>query len=144
LFDGVAAFLGGRELAARIGIDGEAPGIVPAPIDGLGPPFLAPVAPSAPVRLRLTNTGTTAWPAGVEVAAGWEVSELPYLAAEPATLSPLPVEIPALAPGESVVVEITLPDAPVERSIAWVTLRADGRPMSEIGSAALQVVSQAD
>jgi N-acetylmuramoyl-L-alanine amidase len=144
LFDGVAEFLAGRELAARIGLDGEAPGTVPAPADGLGPPFIAPVGPTAPVRLRLTNTGVGQWPAGVELVAGWEVSDLPYLAAEPATLSPLSAEIPRLSPGESVVVQITLPDAPQERSIAWITLRADGRPMSDIGSAAMQVISEAD
>ncbi len=144
LFEGLAAFVGSRDLSGRISLEGEPPGAVPDPVDGLGPPFLAPASPSVPLRLRLTNTGTAAWPADVDLMAGWEPSTLPYLAAAPGSLAPIGADIPALAPGESVVVVTSLPDAPGQRSLAWLTLAAGGELFSDAGSPPLQVVSEAN
>ena len=109
LLDGIASFFGERELAARIALADETVGQAPQPVAGDGPMFWAPVAPDGPVALRLTNTGNVAWPSGTELVAGWTASDQPYLATAPDELEPLELEIPALAPGESVVVSAELP-----------------------------------
>ena len=139
IFDGLADFFGDRALAARIGLAEGSPGDVPDAVPGDGPPFVAPAAPSAPLELRLANTGTMAWPDGLELIAGWEASDQPYLARPPGELEPLGVEVPPLDPGESVILSVTLPDPPAERAVAWITL-ADGREtLADHGSPALQL-----
>ena len=143
LFEGLAGHLGARALAARIGLDGEATGERPEALDGTGPPFVATPL-SAPLRLRLTNTGTETWPAGMSLVAGWEVTDLPYLPQPPDDLVRLGNEIPALGPGESVVVEAGLPATPAERSVAWIGLRHGNELLADAGSPALQVSNQPD
>jgi N-acetylmuramoyl-L-alanine amidase len=142
LLDGIAAFLGERELAGRIGLADEAVGLAPEPVAGDGPILWAPVAPDGPIALRLTNTGTAAWPPGAELVAGWTVSDQPYLARAPDALAPLDLEIPALAPGESVVVSAELPQSPTDRAVAWISLRSEGTTLAELGSPALQLSSE--
>jgi len=66
---------------------------------------------------------------------------MPYLAAAPDGLTPLDPEVPALQPGESVELPVTLP-APAGdgRQVAWISLDgADGTPLSASGSPALQL-----
>lgn len=143
LLDGVTAYLADRSLAARIssadsGSDAEIPSVA-----GDGPMFWAPVVDPSGTRLRLTNTGTAAWPAGLELVAGWEVSDQPYLARGPEALAVLPVTVPALAPGESAVVEVDLPAVPAERGLAWISLRNSNTTTADLGSPALQLASRA-
>src|SRR5688500_2733587 len=142
LFDGLAAFFGERELAGRIGL-AQTGNAELEPVEGTGPPFWPPVAPEGAVQLRLTNTGTGAWPADAELVAGWEATDQPYLARAPQQLQPLGVEVPALAPGESVVVSVALPEAPAARAVAWVTLRLDDMTLADRGSHALQLATEA-
>ena len=74
--------------------------------------------------------------------AGWEASDQPYLAAPTAELSPIGEPLPALEPGESVVVEVVLPDAPAGvRALAWISLLVGNTTLSELGSPALQLAS---
>ena len=141
LLDGLAGYLGGRELAARIGLADAMVGTVPQPVDGDGPMFWAPVAPDSPLALRLTNTGTADWPSGIELVAGWAASDQPYLAQAPPDLEELDVEVPALAPGESVVVRVALPPAVGGRAVAWISLREAGATFADRGSPALQLSS---
>ena len=142
LYAGLAAFFAQRELAARIGLADGAAGAVPDAVPGDGPPFWAPVAPAGPIRLRVTNSGTQAIEAGAELIAGWEASDQPYLAAPPDELRPVGELLPALAPGESVVVEVVLPDAPSgSRGLAWISLSVGGITLSELGLPALQLAS---
>ena len=63
--EGLAGFFAERELAGRIGLADEPVGQAPEPVDGSGPPFWAPVTPGGPLQLRLTNTGSADWPAGM-------------------------------------------------------------------------------
>ena len=142
LLEGLAAYMGGRELAARIGLEGEAVGQVPQPVAGDGPIFWAPVAPDGPVSLRLANTGTEAWPSGTELVAGWTASDQPYLSRAPSRLEPLEVEVPALAHGESMVISVDLPPSPPGRSVAWISLRSRDATLSDLGSPALQLSSR--
>jgi len=142
LFDGLVAFFGERELAGRIAL-ADAGISTPAPVEGTGPPFWPPVAPDRPVQLRLTNTGTGAWPAGSQLAAGWEATDQPYLARAPQRLQPLEVEVPALGPGESVVLTVALPEAPARRALAWISLRVGNATLADRGSPALQLASEA-
>jgi hypothetical protein len=144
LFEGLAAYFETRPLAARIGPEAESPGDHPEPRTGVGPPFVAPAAGSPELRLRLTNTGTAAWPSGMAIVAGWEATELPYLPQPPAELVALDPEVPALEPGESVVVSVDLPAPPEGRAVAWVGLRAGSDLLADSGSPALQVSSQPD
>jgi N-acetylmuramoyl-L-alanine amidase len=143
LFEGLAAFFGERELAARIGLVGQPIGERQNAVDGDGPPFWPPVAPDRPVRLRLTNSGTQTWPDGVQLAAGWEATDQPYLARAPEGIEPLAVDVPALAPGESVELDVELPPAEAHRAVAWISLRTDGSTTADHGSPPLQLSSQA-
>ncbi len=144
IFDGIAAYLRDRPLAARIDalIPDGAASAQPTAVPGSGPPFWPAVAPSdGALSLRLTNTGSSAWPAGMRLVAGWAAADMPYLAAAPDGLTPLDPEVPALQPGESVELPVTLP-APVGagRQVAWITLDGpDGTPLTASGSPALQL-----
>lgn len=142
LLDGLAAYLGERELAARIGPADEAVGQPPPPVEGDGPMFWAPVAPDGPISLRVTNTGTMAWPPDAELVAGWSSSDQPYLARAPSELEPLGADIPPLAPGESVVVSVALPPPPSGRAVAWLSLRSGDTTLADLGSPALQLSSE--
>jgi hypothetical protein len=100
------------------------------------------VAPAGPIRLKVTNSGKQAIEAGAELVAGWEANDQPYLAAPPDELRPVGEPLPALAPGESVVVEVVLPDAPSgSRGLAWISLSVGGTTLSELGLPALQLAS---
>jgi N-acetylmuramoyl-L-alanine amidase len=144
LFDGLANFFASRELAARIAVDGEAAAVVPAPAAPPGPPFWAAPAPPDPMRLRLTNTGADAWPAGMDLVVGWEASDMPYLPSAPADLRPLGIDVPALGPGESVVVDVALPSPPdAARALAWISLDTGSATLADLGSPALQLSSEA-
>ena len=142
LLDGSAAYLGDRELAGRIGVADAAVGEPPQPVAGDGPIFWAPVAPDGPVSPRLTNTGTVAWPSGLELVAGWSASDQPYLARAPSELESLDVDVPILAPGESFVLSVDLPPSPPGRAVAWVSLRSHDSTLADLGSPALQLTSQ--
>ncbi|MGI8829066.1 MAG: N-acetylmuramoyl-L-alanine amidase family protein [Candidatus Limnocylindria bacterium] len=144
LHDGLAAFFAQRELAARIGLADGSAGAAPPITDGDGPPFWAPLAPDGAVRLRITNTGTADWAAGAQLVSGWEISDEPYLYAAPDDVRPLAAALPALAPGESVEVDVDLGVAPGPgRALAWISLSVGNDVMSDHGSPALQLASRA-
>ena len=144
LYAGLVDFFAQRRLAARITLDDAPAGVPPDAVPGDGPPFWAPQAPDGPMRLRVTNTGTAAIEAGAELVAAWEPSDQPYLAAPPAELRPIGEPLPALGPGESVVVDVTLPQAPSgTRGLAWISLLVGGTTISELGAPPLQLASEA-
>jgi N-acetylmuramoyl-L-alanine amidase len=143
LFDGLAEFFNQRELAGRIGLADAVGSAALEPVDGDGPPFWAPVAADGPLRLRLTNTGTQTWPSDLELVAGWDETDQPYLRRAPEGLDRLDAEVPALAPGESVVVETVLPAAPDARGVAWISLMGGDATLADRGSPALQLASEA-
>jgi hypothetical protein len=141
LTEALVDWFAARPVAGRIDLlaaGGEA-GVPPPALPGEGPMYWAPiVADPAGVALRLTNTGMTAWPDSGQLLAGWGVTEDPYLA-RPPELTSLEALVPALGPGESVVVEVALPPPPTGgRAVAWVTLRLDGTLLAETGNPALQ------
>ena len=141
LFDALATFFGERELAGRIGLADSGP-LQPDPVGGDGPPFWPSIAPDAPMMLRLTNTGTAAWASDMELVSGWEETDQPYLASAPDALASLDIAVPALAPGASVVVQVTLPPPPAGRGVAWVSLSMNGQTLADRGSPALQLSSE--
>ncbi len=143
LFDGIAAFFEDRPVAARIGLAGAADGVPPSAVPGDGPPFWATSVPDGPVRLTLTNNGTGAWASDLDLVAGWQETDQPYLAFPPDTLEPLTVAVPPLAPGESVTFDVMLPAAPDGRSVAWISLREGSELFSGLGSPALQLSGEA-
>ena len=143
LLDGLASYLGDREIAARIGLADATVGQAPEPADGDGPMFWAPVAPDGPVALRLTNTGTRDWPAGMQLVAGWDSSAQPYLPRAPSELEPLGPAVPALAAGESVVLDVTMPEPPPgSRAVAWISLTDGETTLADRGSPPLQLASE--
>lgn len=144
LFAGLVEFFGQRASAVRIGLDGTAAGVVPAAVEGEGPPYWPAVVPDGPIRLRITNTGTSALASGARVVAGWETSDQPYLPAPPSALEEIGDPLPALAPGESVVVELELPAPPDRsRSVAWISLLDGASTLADRGSPALQLAWEA-
>jgi hypothetical protein len=141
LTEALVEWFAAREVAGRIDLlapGGEA-GTPPPALPGEGPMYWAPIVEDpSEVVLRLTNTGTAAWPADGQLLAGWAVSDEPYLA-RPPELTPLEVSVPALRPGESVTVEVAMPAPPsTGRALAWVTVELDGQVLAEIGNPALQ------
>jgi N-acetylmuramoyl-L-alanine amidase len=146
VYNGIVDYLHQRPLAARIDamVPGGTAGFVPQAVHGTGPPFWPPVvAAGGSVTLRLTNTGTSSWPAGVRLMSGWQASPNPYLAAAPAHLQPSDVQVPALKPGESVELNIQLavPSASA-RQVAWITLvTAEGTPFTSYGSPPMQLAT---
>jgi hypothetical protein len=139
------AYLADRRMAARFDglLPGGSAGTLPSPFDGDGPPFWAPrLSPSdlaAGLPIRLTNTGSAAWPDGLRVLAGSEPATEPYLRQAPATLTEVAVEIPPLAPGESVVVRLALDTAATDGETLWITLANGDATFADLGSAALQL-----
>ncbi|MCA1587442.1 MAG: N-acetylmuramoyl-L-alanine amidase [Chloroflexi bacterium] len=83
IFDGLAAYFADRPFAGRVALADSQPGRAPEAVDGIGPPFWAPVVDSSAADLRLTNTGTAPWRQGVELVIGWERTDQPYLGAAP-------------------------------------------------------------
>ncbi|MFN2484856.1 MAG: hypothetical protein ABR509_08005, partial [Candidatus Limnocylindria bacterium] len=114
-------------------------------VPGDGPPFVAPMVDRAdvsrPLSLRLTNTGTAAWPRGTELAAGWDATEEPYLVVAP-SLQFLDVDVPALGVGEAVdlAVRVPPPDSAV-RNVLWLTLVSSGRSLADLGSPPLELAT---
>ena len=144
LFAGLARFFGQRGPAVRIELDGAQVGTAPEAVPGDGPPYWAAEAPDGPLRLRITNTGTTTLEAGSRVVAGWEPSEAPYLYLSPAGLGAIGGPLPALEPGESVVVSVSLPEPPgAGRALAWISLVNGASTLADRGSPALQLASEA-
>ena len=140
LFDGFAEYFAERPLAARIALADDPSLDIPEPVPGTGPMFWPQVVPDGPIQLRLTNTGTESWPDRSGLVASWEATEMPYLARPPEDLEPIDAEIPALAPGESVVVTVDLPPNSSEgRSVAWISLLAGRATLADRGSPALQL-----
>lgn len=145
----VSSYLADRPLAVRFDalVPGGDAGTVTAPVDGMGPPFWAPTVSAADLEsgipVRLTNTGTDPWPADLRVLSGWGASDQPYLRVSPETLEDLAIRIPALAPGESVVVLVAMPPAVGTRGIVWVTLSSGTLALSDLGSAPLQLATSA-
>jgi N-acetylmuramoyl-L-alanine amidase len=143
LFDGLVEFFGARPLAGRIGLADAPVGAAPQPVPGDGPPFWPALVPDGPVEVQLTNTGTEAWHAGPVLVAGWEPTDAPYLAAAPENLEALDAEIPALEPGESVVVSVNLPLDPAGgRAVAWISLSVERASLADRGSVPLQLSSE--
>ncbi len=146
LYEGIRAWLAERPLAVRYDalVDGGGAGIRPPTQPGQGAPFWAAALPAdvaaeGALPVRLTNTGTRAWPSGVQLLAGRGASGAPYLTDAP-ELQPVEVEVPALQPGESVTLTVPLAPPPAERTLAWITLADDrGEPFTDLGSPALQV-----
>jgi N-acetylmuramoyl-L-alanine amidase len=141
----LAAYLGARPMAARYDLlaPGGAAGVAPTAVAGEGPPYWPPALDSRTLTtgttIRLTNTGTAAWPSGLQLQAGWAASGDPYLRAAPDDLDTLELEIPALGPGESV--ELRLPLAPpsgAARQVAWIGLATPAASLADLGSPALQ------
>jgi N-acetylmuramoyl-L-alanine amidase len=119
----------------------ETVGAPPIAEPGDGPMFWAPVAPDGPLTIRLTNTGTQAWPSDLALVGGWEASDQPYLRIPPGALEPLLDEpLPALGPGESVDVTVSPPGSGSDaRGLAWITLAQGDRAWTEMGIPPLQV-----
>jgi len=145
VYGGIVAYLRERPIAARMDAllpEGGA-GVVPTPVPGTGPPYWPPPAPpGGGLTVRLTNTGTSSWPAGVHLVAGWHASPGPYLAQAPA-LQPVRTPIPTLGPGEAVELSVQLPAPPPgARQVVWITLlTASGSSFAEDGSVPLQLAS---
>jgi N-acetylmuramoyl-L-alanine amidase len=143
---GLAGYFGQRQIRVRYDalVPGGAAGEQKSEVAGSGPPFWAPELGSdaRTVTLRLTNTGMAGWPAGVGLVGAWQPSDLPYLAAPPAALTPLAVTVPALAPGASVELQVPLPErSGATRQIVWISLADASGPLSQRGSPALQLAT---
>lgn len=144
LFVGLETFFAERGMAARIALADVEPGSAPRAVEGTGPPFWAPVAPDGEVALRLTNTGTEPWPDDLVLVAGWAATDQPYLARPPAQLERIGPAIPALEPGESVLVGVLLPAWSEDRGVAWISLMGEhGGSFADRGSPALQLSNEA-
>lgn len=146
LLEGIRAWLAGRPLAVRYDalLPGGAAGEAPEPQAGDGPIFWAPELPAATagtglVPIRLTNTGTAAWPDGLELRIGWTASDLPYLPDAPDALTAAGTSVPALAPGESVQLELPIEVPAGGRSLAWISLQGSAGDFADLGSPALQL-----
>ena len=142
---GIEAYLADRPLAVRFDalIPGGEAGTVPTAVDGSGPPFWAPGVHRAElaegVPVRLTNTGTEAWPDDLRLLAGWEPSAEPYLRQAPDSLDDAALDVPPLAPGQAVVLVIKREFPVAERGLLWVSLDSSGTSLSDLGSPPLQL-----
>ncbi len=146
----IASWIGNRPLAVRYDalVPGGEAAAVPTAVPGDGPPFWPPVLGNPGdegyvLPLRITNTGTQAWPSDASLRFAWTASDTPYLAGPPADLEALAVDVPPLRPGESLELSLSLP-APLAagRHLAWIELAAAGSSLSELGSPALQLATQ--
>ena len=147
IYQGLRSYLADRPLAVRYDalVPGGEAGVAPTARPGDGPPFWVAELPGDAAErgfdVRLTNTGSAAWPLGMQLLAGSAASDAPYLASAPDALRPTDAAIPALAPGESVVVHLDGVFAPAHstREIAWITMSTPAGPTTELGSPALQL-----
>jgi len=147
--DGLTSFFGQRALAVRYDalIPLGAAGTVMDPIGGSGPPYSPTGVRRAEwglgVHLRLTNTGTAAWPPGLRRLGGWEeTGNQPYLRQAPPALGDLGVDVPPLAPGESVQVVVRMSLPVVNSGIVWITLSRGDVRFTELGSPPLQLTTE--
>jgi N-acetylmuramoyl-L-alanine amidase len=146
--DGLEAYFTDRQLAVRY--DAEVPGgragVAPDAVEGTGPPYwpavVDPTALAAGIRVRLTNTGNAAWPFGLELMTGWQASDEPYLRRAPDGLDDLGIQVPSLAPGESVVLQVPLAAPAGNRAVLWFTLANAGVSFANLGSAPLQLATE--
>ena len=143
IFNGLAEYFDARGLAVRIGLSDEPPGTAPTPVPGDGPPFWPASIPDETLPLRVTNNGTEAWREGGHLVAGWAVTDAPYLAEAPPDLVVTSPDIPELAPGESILVNVAMPEPPAGRAVAWISLEVDGERLTDLGSPPLQLSSEA-
>jgi N-acetylmuramoyl-L-alanine amidase len=144
IFDALARHFGARPLAAAYLVPEleSVAGVQPEAVPGNGPPFWPPGVDGPSLVVRLTNTGTEAWPPGTQLAGAWAATEQPYLRVPPAELAELPLasgDVPPLQPGESVDLEVTLPEAGERPGVYWITLVGPDGPLTELGSPPLQV-----
>lgn len=138
VYRGVIDYLAERSQAVRY----DVPAAVDPPPSPEGPLEQARILPAGDVELVLTNRGMDDWPADLELVAGWEASELPYLPTAPGRLDTLAVDVPSLGPGESVRLVVSLPVPDVAgRQVAWITLRGPDGSYADLGSPALQLAS---
>ena len=139
VYRGIGGYLDDRSQAVRY----DAPAATEPPRSGDGPLDQAWILPGGEVELVLTNRGMDGWPAGLELVAGWEASELPYLPSAPGRLQALAIDVPSLGPGESVRLAVTLPIPDgAERQVAWITLAGPGGSYADLGSPALQLATR--
>jgi len=145
--DALAAYFADRPLAVRYDalLPGGDAGTLPIAVGGSGPPFWAAGLRRGELAVglgvRLTNTGTEAWPADLRVLAGWEEGADPYLRRAPGLLDDFGVAVPALAPGESVVLELPMNVPVADRGMLWITLAQGAVPLTDLGSAPLQLTT---
>ena len=147
IYRALAAYFGGREQAVRYSVPAVEPvvGSAPQPIDGDGPQFWIADLPAdvqeAGLAVVLTNTGTQPWQDGLALLAGWGATDQPFLRVPPDDLEGLPVEVPALGPGESVELHLPIapPSDPSARQVAWITLSGTGGTFADLGSPPLQL-----
>lgn len=146
LVQALVGWFAARDLGARLDADlpdGQA-GVAPRAQGATGPPFWPPDLAdgdlgAGTLGLTVTNTGVASWTNGAQLLAGWAPSDEPYLARRPA-LAPLDGSVPELAPGESVRLELALPDPPEGgRSVLWLTLGVNDTVLSDLGVPALQL-----
>lgn len=148
--DGLAVYFTDRPLAVRYDaiIAGGDAGVPPQAVPGDGPPYWAPVveadALAAGISLHLTNTGSDAWPGDLQLLAGWSGSDEPYLRIAPEAVASLGVDVPALAPGESVALQVspTMPTGP-GRQVLWISLGTPATSLADLGSPPLQLATGA-
>jgi len=148
-YRGLVVYFNQRTLAVRYDalLPGGEAGTAPSAVAGLGPPFWAAQLPGAvgstlELPMRLTNTGMRPWPSGLRLMAGWQKSDAPYLSAAPPELKPLALEVPALAPGASVVLRLPLEVPTVSgRQLVWIGLWNGAHSFAQQGSPALQLAS---
>ncbi|MEX1073281.1 MAG: N-acetylmuramoyl-L-alanine amidase [Chloroflexota bacterium] len=144
--DALAAYFSDRPLAVRYDalVPGGSAGEAPDAVAGDGPPYWAPVLDAAALpdgtTIRVTNTGTSAWPTGLRLMVGWEPSDDPYLRRAPVSLDPVAIDVPTLQPGESIVISVPLsPPTESARQLAWITLADGSRSLADLGSPPLQL-----
>jgi N-acetylmuramoyl-L-alanine amidase len=143
--DGLERYFADRPLAVRFDalVPGGEAGSVPSAVGDSGPPFWATTVGSPElaqgIPVRLTNTGTEAWPAGLRVIGGWQASDEPYLRQPPDSAGDLGIEVPPLGPGESVVVLVKEEVPAAGAGLLWVTLASGDETLSDMGSEPLQL-----
>jgi hypothetical protein len=142
---GIASYFADRPLAVRYDalVPGGEAGRVASAVEGSGPPFwaadISPAEQTAAFPLRLTNTGTEPWPDDLRLMAGLAVSSEPYLREEPLAFLDLGITIPPLAPGESVVLLVEMGVPGSEREMLWISVATAAGPVTDLGSAPLQL-----
>ena len=143
IFAALATHFSTRPLAASYLMPDlePAPGSMPVAVEGKGPPFWVPSAASDGVLVRIVNTGSQPWPAGMQLVGGWQATDQPYLRVPPRTVEPLLDDLPTLAPGESFEVRVPLPAGTARRGVAWISVAVDDGPLTELGSPPLQVAT---